>query len=193
MHQAFQFQHYQLKRQVMALTGTFRVYDPNDQMVLYSRQKMFKLREDIRIYLDESRTQEILLIKARNIIDFSAAYDVIDCQTNQIVGTWRRKGWRSMIRDEWHLLDPSGQQIGVLIEDSMLHSLLRRFLLGTLLPQNYDLFVGDTRVVDLKQKWHFFRYILNIDITPGGRIDPRMAIAAGILLGIVEGKQQSSS
>lgn len=192
MHPAFQYSHYVIKKQVLALTGVFRVYNPAGEVILYSQQKMFRLREDVRVYSDESKSQEILTIKARNIIDFSAAYDVIDVTSGMQVGTWRRKGWRSVVRDEWHLLDPSGGQVGVLIEDNMTRAMLRRFLLGRLLPQDYDVIINERRAADLRQQFDFFRYILNIEITPGAGIDPRMAVAAGILLGIIEGKQDNS-
>src|SRR4026208_503029 len=101
----FQHPKYLLKRQAIALTGKFRFYDPNGNLVLFSEQRMFKLREDIRVYSDEYKTQEVLSIKARQIIDFSAAYDVVDTQLNQKVGALRRKGLRSILRDEWEVLD----------------------------------------------------------------------------------------
>jgi uncharacterized protein YxjI len=126
---------YLLKRQVFALTGKFRVYDPAENLVLFSEQKMFRLREDIRVYSDESKAQEVLIIKARQIIDFSAAYDVIDALSGQKAGALRRKGWRSLLRDEWEILDANDQVVGMLFEDSMGRALLRRFLLGTFLPQ----------------------------------------------------------
>ena len=146
----FQFDRYLLKRQVFALTGKFRIYDPAENLVLFSEQKMFRLREDIRVYADEAKTQEVLMIKARQIIDFSAAYDVIDSLSGQKVGALRRKGWRSLLRDEWEILDANDQVIGMLFEDSMGRALLRRFLLGSFLPQNYDLTIGTDRVADLQ-------------------------------------------
>ena len=78
MNPIFQFPTYLLKRQAIALTGKFRFYDPMGKLVMFSEQKMFRLREDIRVYSDEDKTQEVLSIKARQIMDFSAAYDVID-------------------------------------------------------------------------------------------------------------------
>ena len=149
MDSAFQNNHFLLKRQIFALTGKFRLYNPEGQLVMFSQQKMFKLREDIRIYSDEAKTRELLYIQARQILDFSAAYDVIDSQTGMKVGVLRRKGLRSLIQDEWQVLDPADQPIGILHEDSLALSLLRRFLLGSFLPQNYDLLLGDTRVADL--------------------------------------------
>lgn len=193
MHSAFQHNQYLLKRQVFALTGKFRVYAPNGALLLYSQQKMFKLKEDIRVFSDESMTQELLNIQARQIIDFSAAYDVVDSFTNAKVGVLRRKGLRSMLRDEWEVLDAYDQPLGILQEDSVGYALLRRLLLGTLLPQNYDILFPDGRVADLRQRFNLFSYQLDIDFSmdQARRFDRRLGIAAAILLGTVEGKQSS--
>lgn len=193
MHSAFLHNNYLIRRQVFALAGKFRVYDPSENLMLYSEQKMFRLREDIRVYSDESKSQEVLIIKARQFIDFSAAYDVVDATMNQKIGALRRKGWRSMFRDEWEVLDANDQPRGMLFEDSMQLALLRRLLLGSFLPQNYDLTLGETRVADLRQRFNLFRYELDLDFSmdPTRQLDRRLGIAAGILLATVEGKQSN--
>ncbi len=193
MNPAFQYSTYLLKRQAIALTGRFRIYDPMGNLVLFSEQKMFKLREDIRVYSDESKSQEVLLIQARQIIDFSAAYDVVDASTQMKVGALRRKGWRSMMRDEWEVLDVNDQPVGLLLEDSVGYALLRRLLLGSLLPQNYDVVFGETRVADLKQRFNLFRYELDLDFSmdTAQRLDRRLGVAAGILLAAIEGRQSN--
>lgn len=190
MNPIFQHNQYLLKRQVFALTGKFRFYDAGGNLVLFSEQKMFRLREDIRVYSDESKTQEVLMIKARQIIDFSAAYDVIDSVTAQKVGALRRKGLASMLRDEWEVLDVNDNVIGSLFEDSMGMALLRRFL-SSLIPQNYDIVVGSSRVADLKQNFNPFTYQLNMDFSmdTARQLDRRVGIAAGILLAAIEGRQ----
>ncbi|MBN8657380.1 MAG: hypothetical protein J0M11_16740 [Anaerolineae bacterium] len=191
MNPIFQFNQYLLKRQVFALTGKFRVFDPSGRLLLFSEQKMFKLREDIRVYSDEAKTQEVLAIKARQIIDFSAAYDVIESATGQKVGAMRRKGLASMLRDEWEVLDVNDNVLGKLFEDSMGLALVRR-LLTNLVPQNYDMTFGETRVGDYKQNFNPFTYELNLDFSmdTAGQLDRRLGIAAGILLAAVEGRQQ---
>ena len=193
MNPVFQFQNYLLKRQVFALTGKFRIYDPMGNLVMFSEQKMFRLREDIRVYSDESKSQEVLSIKARQILDFSAAYDVVDTALNQKAGVLRRKGLRSLLRDEWQVLDANDNLIGTLFEDSPGLALLRRFVLGSWLPQNYDLTVGGSRVADLKQNFNLFRYELNLDFSMdiAHQLDRRVGIAAGILLAAIEGKQNT--
>lgn len=68
---------YTVRRKVFKFFGAaFHVYDPAGRIVGYCKQKAFKLREDIRIYTDESCTSELIVIKARSIIDFSSTYDV---------------------------------------------------------------------------------------------------------------------
>jgi uncharacterized protein YxjI len=193
MNPAFQYPLYQVKRQVFALTGKLRFYSPDGTLVLFAEQKMFRLREDIRLFGDEAKSQELLLIKARQIIDWAAAYDVVDGATGQKVGVLRRKGWASMIRDEWEVLDSNDQPVGLLFEDSMGRAILRRFVLGSLLPQDYDISLGETRVADLKQKFTFFGYEMMLDFSmdTAGRLDRRLGIAAATLLAIIEGKQKS--
>ena len=193
MNPIFQFPTYLLKRQAIALAGKFRFYDPGGRLVMFSEQKMFRLREDIRVYDGEDKAREVLSIKARQIMDFSAAYDVVDTEMNQKVGVLRRKGLRSILRDEWEVLDANDRVIGQLFEDSIGMALLRRLLLGSWLPQNYDLTVGEARVADLKQNFNLFRYELNLDFSMDttNRLDRRVGIAAGILLAAVEGKQDS--
>lgn len=191
MSSAFDFNQYVLKRQFLALGGKFRVYAPGEKLVLYVEQKLFKIREDIRVYSDESKSQEVLTIKARQIVDFSAAYDVVDSTSGQKVGAMRRKGLASILRDEWEVLDANDNVIGKLSEDSMLMALLRRFL-SNLIPQNYDLLMGATRVAEFKQNFNPFTYALNIDFSADAakQLDRRLGLAAGILLAAIEGKQQ---
>ena len=200
MNPIFQHPTYLLRRQAIALTGRFRFYDPMGNLVMFSEQKMFRLREDIRVYSGEDKSQEVLSIKARQIVDFSAAYDVVDTAMNQKVGALRRRGLRSILRDEWEVLDANDNVLGQLFEDSIALALLRRLLLGSLLPQNYDMTFGETRVADLKQNFNPFRYELNLDFSMDVNrlLDRRIVVAVlllgilkGILLAAVEGKQSN--
>lgn len=191
MHTAYLYPTYLLQKQVFSFTGRFRIYNPEGQLVLFCQQKIFKLREDLRVFADEAMTQPMLNIQARQVMDFSAAYDVSDAQTGEKVGILRRHGWKSIARDEWEVLDAFDRPFGVLIEDSLGHAMLRRMLLGALFPQNYDLLVNNHRVMDLRQRFNIFRYELELDFRENinREVDPRLGIAAGILLAAIEGKQ----
>jgi uncharacterized protein YxjI len=193
MHPAFQYSHYLLKRQKIALTGKVRLYSPNGDLALFCEQKMLRLKEDIRVFADEAKMEELLIIKARNMIDFAAAYDVHDAQSGMPVGVLARRGFASMVRDQWEIRNAADQAIGVMHEDNLTRALLRRLLLGVLLPQDYDVLIGDQRVVDLRQRFTFFGYEMEVNFTPNTAqlLDPRLGIAGAILLAIIEGRQSS--
>lgn len=190
----FSDRRYLIRRKVMKLVGgAFHVYDTAGRVVAYSEQKAFKLREDIRVYADEGKSAEVLRIAARQIIDFSAAYDVFDSASGTKIGALRRCGGRSILRDEWRILDAGEREIGTLVEDSMMLALIRR-MLTNLVPQRYDIFFPDLsgeKVASLDQNFNPFVYKLDVDISmdPQRRLDPRIAISAAILLAAVEGKQ----
>ena len=179
------------RRKVFKIGGNkVSVFDPAGSMVLFVKQKAFKLKEDIRVYSDESMQEERLLIKARKIIDFRAAYDVIDSSTGAKVGALRRKGWSSLIKDEWEMLDAEDKPVGSISEDSAALALVRRFLTN-LIPQSYDFKVNGHTVAELKQ--HFNPFVLKASLTvttPQNGFDPRIALAGAVLLMTIEGRQQ---
>ncbi len=42
------------------------------------------------------------------MLDFSASYQVTDSTTGEVIGSLRRKGWSSLFRDSWEILDAAG-------------------------------------------------------------------------------------
>ena len=191
MGESFGQSEYMIRRKVLTIFGAkFHVYDSQGKIVLFSKQKAFKLKEDIRVFSDESESEERLVIKAREIVDFSAAYDVIDGASGSKIGALRRKGWSSIIRDSWEYLDNGDKPIGKIEEDSMGLALVRRFL-SNLIPQSFRATVDGKRVALYKQKFNPFVYKLRVILEEGSReaIDPRMVLAGGILLAAIEGRQ----
>ena len=137
----FDLDRFLVRRKVFRILGAgFHVYDPAGRVVGFSEQKAFKLKEDIRVFTDEAKSKELLVIRARQIIDFSAAYDVVDSAEGRKVGAARRKGWASILRDSWEILDENDRPIAHLQEDSTALALVRRFLTN-LIPQRYNLLV----------------------------------------------------
>ncbi len=183
---------YLIRRKVFTFLGAaFHVYGPSGDVLFYSKQKAFKLKEDIRVYTGEDMQAEVLTIKARQILDFSAAYDVVDARSGAKVGALKRKGWSSMIRDSWIYMDPSDREIGTIEEDSLGLALVRRFLFN-LIPQAFHGAMGGQTVVTYKQNFNPFVHKITADFTHdrANRLDRRLGLAAGILLVAIEGRQQ---
>ena len=182
---------YLIRKKVLKLAGgAFHIYEPDGRLAFYSKQKAFKLKEDIRVFTDESMATEALTITARKILDFSAAYDVVDSTTGEKVGALKRKGFKSMLRDEWVIMDASDNEIGSIQEDSMFLALLRRFL-SNLIPQTYAGSIDGKEVCLFRQNFNPFVTKINVDFTAdtGNLLDRRLGMAASILLCAIEGKQ----
>jgi uncharacterized protein YxjI len=187
----FQHQTYVIRRKVLKLVGgAFHVYDAQGQVLFYSELKAFKLKEDIRLYSGEDKRQELLTIKARQIIDIAATYDVVDAATGQKVGALKRRGLKSVLRDEWDILDAGDRVIGKIQEESMFVALLRRFL-SNLIPQHFKAEMNGVQVASYDQNFNPFVLRLTVDLSrdPGKKFDRRLALGAGILLCAIEGRQ----
>jgi len=179
------------KRVLSMLGGKFEIFDPAGNIVLFSKMKAFKLKEDIRLYTDETMATELISIQARAILDFSAAYDVVDTTTGQKIGALRRKGLKSMFRDEWVILDAYDREAGLIQEENAFVALVRRFVTN-LIPQTFNVQLGGVPTAEFKQNLNPFVTKLTLDFSLDSqrRLDRRLGIAAGVLLCAIEGKQQ---
>lgn len=187
----FQHDHYMVRRKIFKLFGAaFHIYDSNGEIAFYSNQKAFKLKEDIRVYTNEDMITEVLTIKARNILDFSSAYDVFDPIKNEKVGALKRKGMKSIFKDEWIIMDTKDNEIGLIQEDNFALALIRRFLTNWI-PQKFKGSVSGEQVCIFKQNFNPFVLKINLDYSMDGKnlLDRRLGIASAILLCAIEGKQ----
>jgi hypothetical protein len=188
------FDHKQLviRKDIINLLGAkLQVMDSAGNSIMFSKMKAFKLKEDIRLFRDEDMQHELISIQARSIIDFSAAYDVTDSETGEKLGALRKRGFKSILKDEWVLLDNNDNEIGHIKEDSLFLALLRRFV-ANLIPQSYVVEMNGERVSTFKQNFNPFVVKLNLDFTEDRNevLDKRLGIAAGLLLCVIEGKQE---
>jgi uncharacterized protein YxjI len=186
----FGHSNYLLRKQLLKVFGgTFRIYDPSGALTLFASMKAFKLKEDITIFADEGKTMPLLGIKARQIIDFSAAYDVYDA-AGQKLGALKRRGWKSMLKDEWIIMDAADNDIGLIQEDSWLLATIRRFVTN-IIPQNFNGTVGGMPVFEFRQGWNPFagKIHLNFTMDFANRLDRRLGIAAAVLLSAIESRQ----
>ena len=170
--------------------NTFWINDMQGNLLGYAKQKAFKLKEEIIIYADEAKTQPLVAIKARNIIDIWATYDISDATTGQAIGGAKRKGLKSFFKDAWQILDVNGNQLGTMKERNMFLALVRRIInFGNLIPQTYDVqFEGLPNII-FKQRFNPFIRRTNVIIPPGTQVDRRLIVAMLVLNSAIEGRQ----
>lgn len=191
MNNKFNHTQYLVRKKILTLVGAkFHIYDNSEQLVLFSQMKAFKLKEDIRLFGDETMNEELLTIKARSVIDFSATYDVVDTVSGERIGSLRRKGMKSILKDEWVILNPKETEIGFIKEDSRLMALLRRFLTN-LIPQKFNVEMNSKLIAIFDSNFNPFVSKLNVDFSldTANQLDRRLGLAAAVLLLSIDGKQ----
>jgi uncharacterized protein YxjI len=191
---------YTIRRKFWKFLGaSFFIDNAEGNTIGYCKQKAFRIREDIRIYTDESQAKELIRISTKSIWDISGTYEIFDAQGTKI-GAVKRKGIRStFIRDEWDMLSPEAAVIGTMKEDSTLKAILRRLneIFALILPERFHLRDPQGReLAVMRQHFNPFLYRLGISIkNPGGPgvddgPDELLILALACVVAAIEGRQQ---
>lgn len=186
---------YTVRRKVLKLFGAaFHIYDAENNVAGYCKQKAFKLREDIRIYTDDSCSTELLVLEAKQIIDFGATYS-IRLPTGESLGSLRRKGLKSsFVRDEWVVFDADGREIALLQEQGSMKALIRRYVddVAAFFPQSFELkrTSDGAHLATLRQHFNLFIYRLGVAVhEPDEHIDELLVLGMACLVAAIEGRQ----
>lgn len=197
------FKKLEFRRKFFKLVGAeISIVNPaSDAEVGFITMKAWKLREDIRLYSNRDKKEELFRLHARSIIDFGTTYDVFDSATDKLRFSLRRKGLRStFVRDHWLVLNDD-TTIGEVIETSSWLALLRRWIgiipivgeiidiLLSFAPQTYRFTnAGGELLAELTHRKNPFIVRLDYDTTNAKAkpIDYYMGAAIGSLLSIVD-------
>lgn len=102
---------------LISWTQDIRMTDVTGQSVGFVHQKALKLREQIEVFSDESRTRLMYTIQADNILDFSGRYRFRGAMGTDF-GCVRRHGLVSMWKAHYTIEDPSGRELFTIRESN---------------------------------------------------------------------------
>jgi hypothetical protein len=158
--------------------------------VCFVEQKRMKLKEDLRAFADDSKATELFRIKARQVFDPRARYDVTDPGGNK-VGQLQKVFGESMLRSTWRLYDAAGEEVAWARERNIFVSLFRRlagwipvvgeFLELLPIPYHFDYFIQDQRIGGLERIIGFRdRYRVDVSGDTDRIIDRRVILALAV-------------
>lgn len=180
--------HYTIRRKFWSLfERVFRVFTGDGQLIMYIQHPIFKLREEFMVYADEAKTRPLLKVKSRQVIAINFSYEVFDAATGELLGSVQKKGLRSILRDKFIILDPTGAEIGYAEEQGA--ALLRR--LFPLLTSKHAIFVNGQQVAYIRQVFRFFTKEFTVDTQPTS-VDPRFVLAVALLALIAEARREDA-
>jgi uncharacterized protein YxjI len=189
MAKLLELNQYLIREKFFKIFGNkFRIMDAQDNLYGFCEQKRFKIKEDIRVYDDENKNNEWLVIKQKNLIDAWGGFDIIDPNAGVLLGTVRKKFWNSILRTRWELLDSEGQNIGVLEEDSLGYAIARRTFLG-ILPKKYILHtIGSDMPITMRQKFNPIIKKLVVNIPPEHPFDRKYIAGLAMVIAALDGR-----
>jgi uncharacterized protein YxjI len=157
----------------------------------FVEQKRFKFKEDIRFYTDESKTVELMRIKARQRFDPRATYDVTDPDGAKI-GAIQKVFGKSLLRSTYQLYDAAGAEVAIVQERSMAVAIIRR-LVGFIpyidniadwlpIPYHFDFRRGeDVLGTNTRQMWKIRDvYRISMEGDAGRSVDRRLVLAIAV-------------
>jgi uncharacterized protein YxjI len=157
----------------------------------FVEQRRFKFKEDIRFYADDTKTTELLRIKARQRFDPRARYDVTDA-TGVKVGEIQKVFGGSLLRSTYKIYDATGQEVATATEKSLLVALFRRLVgfipyLGDFadwlpIPYHFVFTRGDEVLgTHSRQAWKWRdTYTIDVSGDPRRTLDRRLVLAIAV-------------
>ena len=179
---------YRIRKKVLAITGQYWIEDQAGSQLAYSKQKLLRLKEDIRVYTDESMTRELFQIRQTQILDIWGTFAIVDSATNAVLGYIRRRALTSsFIADEWEMRDPYNNLIGE-IKESTGRGLARKYLPGGgLIPEKLTMTLGGQPIATINQQFKIIGDIWEIQcLNVPASFDRRVFLGGVLLMGMVE-------
>lgn len=99
----------QFEFKIGTLANDFVARDKNNRTLAYVRQKMFKLKEAVTVYADESKSQEMYKINADRWLDYNASYSFTNPSGDQF-GRMGRKGRKSILKAHYEIFNNDNEQ-----------------------------------------------------------------------------------
>lgn len=100
---------YTFKFNIATFHNDFVMKDVTGQTKAYVKQKLFKLKEHVRVFTNETEQDIAFEIKADKWLDFNTSYSFIKPDGTSI-GRLARKGWKSLWKAQYELFDENNQQ-----------------------------------------------------------------------------------
>ncbi|MEN8241677.1 MAG: hypothetical protein ABFS17_07135 [Chloroflexota bacterium] len=101
---------------IVAFAPQMSLTDSAGNLLFYVRQKVFKLKEEIKVFNDLEQTELAYAINADRVIDFSAQYNFSDAAGNKLGGV-KRQGVKSLLKARYDIFKNSHEMPEMNIEE----------------------------------------------------------------------------
>jgi hypothetical protein len=190
-------------RQRFKLSTNVYEVSAGGRQVVWARQKIMAMRERLEFWRDDTRSQLVCAVQARNVLDPRGTYDVVDGAGIRIA-VFRKAFSASLVRSTWSIEGPDGTAWATVTESNLPIAVIRRAMMFVelipvigwalaLIPIPFHFVWLDpttgrelgryVRILGIRE-----RYELHLGGDPERRIDRRAAVAMAICLDALQGR-----
>lgn len=179
--------HYVIKRKFWSLfERVFRVWTADGQLIMFIKHPLLKLREEFVVYEDEAQRRLLLRVKSKQVIAINFSYEITDATSGVVLGSVRKQGLKSILRDRFIVLDADEHEIGHAEEQGA--SVLRR--LFPWMTSHHAIFANDQPVASIHQIFRWFTKEFRVEIHQSS-MDPRFVLAIALLALMAEARREN--
>lgn len=166
------------------LRNKYRVYDDEGTLLLKTKQKLFKMREEFP-FLDASGNP-VFRVKAKSVFDFAGDYTLVEEESGDVVAVLQKNF--TLLKHAWRVRSPDGDVWATIESSSTLAELLRNVsTVFSFVPHSYTITgPNGERIGELDGRFSVRDiYDLHVDDTAAA---PKEAIvAAAVAIDALEG------
>jgi uncharacterized protein YxjI len=163
-----------LRFKLLTLAPKIYVADNSGEEILYVDQKLFRLKEEVRIFNNSKKEVELYTIKANQIMDIGAEYSITDLNSGKQLGSLKQEGLKTFWRASYLLKDHTGNLLyqikeanpWVKVWDMIFGAVpLMGWLSNYFFHPKYNVFSASTEevILTLSKKPSFFEKTFEID------------------------------
>jgi len=186
----------ELRFKKIALSPQISVTDASGELVLYLKQKAFRLKEAVTVFADREQTRPLFTIAADRVIDISAQYDIAD-EAGSHLGALKRQGLRSLWKAHYEILRGGGAVLAIREENpwvKVMDGLVGEIpflglLTGYLFHPAYQLTRADTGevVMRLRKEPALFQSRFTLEeLAPLDAVDTDLAVLGALMMILLE-------
>jgi hypothetical protein len=155
--------------------------------VAFVRQKKLAIREDLRFFADESESEELFRVKARQVVDVGGRYDVTT-PAGERIGVLQRRFAQTLLRTTWAILDADESSLAEVTESSTARAIFRRVVDVPLL-YHFSIVVDGRQVGEVRRVFTLRdRYVMTLGGDIDRRLDRRLAVALLVVLDALQAR-----
>lgn len=173
---------YVIKQKVFR--NKYRIYDDSGNLLLKTKQKLFKMREEFPFY--DANDRPVFRVKAKSVFDFAGDYMLTEAESDDVVAVLEKQF--TFFKHVWRVRSPDGAVWATIESGSTLIEAARNVSnVFSLLPHTYSITGPNGESLGSLKGRFSVRDVYDLHVEDTGDAPKEAIVAAAIAIDALEG------